>query len=118
MGKKTILIAGGAGFLGSHLCDAYLERGYLVIAVDNLSTGAKVNIDHLTDNPNFLFIEHDISHSLPEPIISPKIDVVANFASPASPPHYQRLAIETLLVGSRGVQNMLDLAHKNNARFL
>jgi UDP-glucuronate decarboxylase len=118
MQKKTILIAGGAGFLGSHLCDVYLTKNYAVIAVDNLATGSEENIAHLKESSDFRFFEHDISNPLPDSITRSKIDVIANFASPASPPHYQRLAIETLMVGSRGVQNMLDLARKNNARFL
>lgn len=114
---KTILIAGGAGFLGSHLSDAYLAKGYKVIAVDNLSTGAKKNIEHLLDNPNFTFIEHDVCQPLPKEVTNSATDIVANLASPASPPHYQRLAIETLNVGSIGVQNLLELAKDKKARF-
>jgi nucleoside-diphosphate-sugar epimerase len=114
---KTILIAGGAGFLGSHLSDSYLAKGYKVIAVDNLSTGATKNIEHLRSNPDFLFVEHDICTPLPSVIMDHDLEIIANLASPASPPHYQRLAIETLNVGSIGVQNLLELAKTKKARF-
>ncbi len=117
MSNKIILIAGGAGFLGSHLSDKYLEKGWEVVAVDNLSTGFKRNIKHLTSNPNFTFIEHDICEALPTSLNRKKFAVVANLASPASPPHYQRLANETLEVGSIGTRNMLMLAKRDNARF-
>lgn len=114
---KTILIAGGAGFLGSHLSDSYLAKGYKVIAVDNLSTGAIKNIEHLKSNPDFLFVEHDICAPLPSVIMDHELEIIANLASPASPPHYQRLALETLNVGSIGVQNLLELAKTKKARF-
>lgn len=115
--ESTVLITGGAGFLGSHLGDAYLAKGYKVIAIDNLSTGSEKNIAHCLNNPNFTFIEHDICKLLPKEILDQSIAIVANLASPASPPHYQRLAIETLEVGSIGTQNMLELARVKNARF-
>jgi nucleoside-diphosphate-sugar epimerase len=115
--KDTILITGGAGFLGSHLADAYLEKNYNVIAVDNLSTGSERNIQHLKDNRSFEFIQHDICQPLPEVITQKDIKVIANLASPASPPQYQRLALETLAVGSTGMINMLELAKNKNARF-
>ena len=115
--NKTVLITGGAGFLGSHLCDNFLGEGYKVIAIDNLSTGSKKNIKHLLRNPDFVFIEHDISQSLPNKITNQEISIIANLASPASPPHYQRLAIETLQAGSIGIWNMLQLAKTKNARF-
>jgi len=115
--KPTILITGAAGFLGSYLCDAYITRGYKVIAVDNLSTGTEQNIAHLISNPNFTFVKHDICKKLPAEVSTKNIAIVANLASPASPPQYQRLAIETLMVGSIGVQNMLELARKKKARF-
>lgn len=113
---KTVLISGGAGFLGSHLTEKYLAKGDKVIVVDNLSTGSKENLRQFMQNDNFTFIEHDICKPLPREISDIKIDVIANLASPASPPHYQRLAVETLLVGSVGIKNLLDLAVKNNAR--
>lgn len=115
---KTILISGGAGFLGSHLCDKFLSKGYKVIAVDNLCTGTEQNVEHLKNNPDFTFINHDICKPLPKQITDQQIDLIANFASPASPPHYQRLALQTLLVGSVGLQNMLELAKRNGARIL
>ncbi len=114
--RPTILIAGGAGFLGSHLCDLYLKT-HRVICVDNLSTGRRQNIAHLIDQPDFEFVEADICYDLPESIAELKYDIVANLASPASPPGYQRLAIETLQVGSVGTWMMLELARKNKARF-
>lgn len=115
--SKTVFITGGAGFLGSHLADAYISLGYQVIAVDNFSTGSKNNIQHLQENPAFTFIEHDICKPLPSSVTGSPIDIVANLASPASPPQYQRLALETLRVGSVGVQNMLELARAKGARF-
>jgi dTDP-glucose 4,6-dehydratase len=115
--KPTIFISGGAGFLGSHLCDAYLGKGYSVITVDNLSTGRRHNIAHLENNPDFTFFEYDICEQLPAAITNRPINIVANLASPASPPQYQRLALETLDVGSNGVRNMLKLAQVHNARF-
>jgi UDP-glucuronate decarboxylase len=114
---KTVLISGGAGFLGSYLCDHYVSQGSKVIAVDNLSTGSLINIKHLESNQNFTFIDHDIVKKLPSEIQNQKYDLIINMASPASPPQYQRLAIETLEVGSTGTKNMLDLAKRDNARF-
>ncbi|MBC8170951.1 MAG: GDP-mannose 4,6-dehydratase, partial [Anaerolineae bacterium] len=110
-----ILITGGAGFIGSHLCDRFLGQGFQVIAVDNLITGDLRNLEHLVDNPDFTFIHHDIS----EPFqIDGALDAVLNFASLASPPHYLRYPIETLKVGSYGTHNTLDLALAKNARYL
>lgn len=117
MTKKIILISGGAGFLGSHLADAFLAKNYGVLVLDNLSTGSKGNISHLLKNPSFMYMEHDICQPLPKSVTETPIDVVANLASPASPPHYQRLAVETLEVGSIGVQNLLELTKAKNARF-
>jgi nucleoside-diphosphate-sugar epimerase len=118
MAKPVVVISGGAGFLGSHLCDSYINKGYRVIALDDLSTGAQTNIAHLRHNPDFSFIEHDICRQLPKSLFQQNISIVANLASPASPPQYQRLAIETLKVGSTGVLNMLELARHKGARFL
>ena len=117
MKNKTVLISGGAGFLGSFLCDHYISQGSTVVAVDNLSTGSINNIKHLESNENFTFIDHDIIEELPLEVSNKKYDLIINMASPASPPQYQRLAIETLEVGSIGTKNMLDLAKRDNARF-
>lgn len=115
---RTVLVAGGGGFLGSHLCKALLDNGDQVVCVDNLCTGRRQNIASLEDNPNFTFIQHDITTALPEEITSKKYDIIANLASPASPPKYVELAVETLLVGSVGTKNMLDLALRSNARYV
>lgn len=115
--SKTVLISGGAGFLGSHLADYYLAKGYAVVAVDNLSTGSKDNIAHLKDNDQFSFVEADIVEELPESVTSKSYDIILNMASPASPPHYQRLSLETLRVGSEGTLRLLELARKSKARF-
>lgn len=110
-----VVVTGGAGFLGSHLCEQLLARGDEVVCVDNLVTGDRGNIAPFLDEPRFSFHQLDIS----EPFdIDGAVDAVLNFASPASPPDYLRLPIETLKVGSFGTMHALDLAHKHNARFL
>jgi len=110
-----VLIAGGAGFLGSHLCDRFLAEGHTVIAMDNLITGNTRNIAHLAGNPNFSFIRHDITNYI---YISGSLDAVLNFASPASPIDYLKLPIQTLKVGALGTHNALGLALAKGARFL
>jgi UDP-glucuronate decarboxylase len=117
MNSKKVFISGGAGFLGSFLSDHYFERGYEVDCADNLSTGSNGNIAHLKDKPNFNFHKIDIVNPLPQEILDTKYDIILNMASPASPPHYQRLAIETMQVGSQGTLNLLELARKSGARF-
>jgi len=112
---KVVLVTGGAGFIGSHLCQALLQDKKKVICIDNLVTGSLVNIKNLKEKPNFLFIKHDIVESLS---LREKIDFIFNLASPASPVDYQKFPIETLLVNSLGVKNMLDLAVENKAQFL
>jgi len=112
--KKTTLIAGGAGFLGSHLCDRFIKDGHKVICVDNLITGSLDNVSHLQDNPDFEFLNQDISDTF---TIDGDVDYVLNFASPASPPEYLKWPIETLKVGSYGTHNLLDLAKEKGARF-
>lgn len=112
---KTALITGGAGFLGSHLCDLLLERGYKVIAMDNFITGHRRNIAHLGRNPDFRFIEQDVSVAMH---VDEDIDYILHFASPASPIDYQQVPIETLMVGSMGTRNALELAKEKNARLL
>lgn len=110
-----VLITGGAGFLGSHLCDRFLAEGYSVLAMDNLITGNVRNISHLAGNPNFLFIRHDVTNYI---YVDGPIDVVLHFASPASPIHYLKYPIQTLKVGALGTHNALGLALAKQARFL
>ncbi len=110
-----VLVSGAAGFIGSWLCEE-LAKNYEVIGIDNLCTGREQNIEHLKSNPKFQFINYDIIKPFNKEI--EKIGFVFHLASPASPPDYQRLAIETLLVNSIGTLNMLELARRNNARFL
>ncbi len=114
MMSRNVLVTGAAGFLGSHLCDALLAAGNTVVGVDNLSTGSLANLDHLTREPHFSLIEHDIT----KPFDPGKVDLIFNFASPASPIDYTRLGPETLLVGSAGTINTLDLARKYGAGYL
>lgn len=110
-----ILITGGAGFLGSHLCDRFLAEGFEVIALDNLITGNTDNIAHLAGNPKFKFILHDVSNYI---FIDGPIDFILHFASPASPGDYLKYPIQTLKVGSLGTHNALGLARGKGARFL
>ncbi|HSE60956.1 MAG TPA: UDP-glucuronic acid decarboxylase family protein [Candidatus Saccharimonadales bacterium] len=116
MGK--VLVAGGAGFLGSHLCKAFLEKGYEVTCADNLCTGRHENIAGLEGNDNFVFVECDITVPLPDTITNHTYSIIANLASPASPPVYTRLALETLLVGAVGTRQLLELAKRDECRFI
>lgn len=115
---RNILISGGAGFLGSHLTKAYLDAGDAVVCVDNLCTGRRQNIAPLEANPHCTFIEADITKDLPDEVTAKKYDIVANLASPASPPKYYTLSVETLMVGALGTKHLLDIALRDGARFL
>jgi dTDP-glucose 4,6-dehydratase len=113
--SKRILITGGAGFIGSHLCDRFIKEGYHVIVMDNLLTGSLDNIAHLFKLPNFEFYHHDVSRFVHVP---GKLDYILHFASPASPIDYLKMPIQTLKVGSLGTHNLLGLAKSKNARIL
>jgi UDP-glucuronate decarboxylase len=114
MKKKTILVTGGAGFIGSHLCERLLTDNHKVICLDNLFTGSLDNIEHLKINNNFEFVNHDIT----KPYFRESIDQIYNLACPASPIHYQSNPIKTVKTCTIGVINMLGLAKKNNAKIL
>lgn len=113
--KKRVLITGGAGFLGSHLCDRFLAEGYHVIAMDNLITGDLSNIEHLFKREDFEFHHHDVSKFV---FVPGKLDYILHFASPASPIDYLKIPIQTLKVGSLGTHNLLGLARVKGARML
>src|ERR1043166_223233 len=115
MASMRTLITGGAGFIGSHLCERLLAEGHEVICVDNLITGRLENIDAFRGEPRFTFVGHDISNELE---IDGPIDNVLPFASPASPVDYLKYPIQTLKVGSRGTHNALGLAKAKSARFV
>jgi len=110
-----ILVAGAAGFIGSHMCDRLLAEGHGVVAVDNFLTGAQENLAHLATHARFRFRLHDITQPL---AVDGPLDAVLNLASPASPKDYMQHAIETLDVGSAGTRNLLELARAHGARFL
>lgn len=115
-----IIVTGGAGFLGSHLCDKLIEQGHEVICIDNLSTGSEKNIEHLKNNPNFQFLNHDVTKPLPSDL---QADQIYHMASPASPnkdnsTSYQSLPFETMAVNTIGTLNLCEHALKNGAKFL
>ncbi len=113
--KLNILVAGGAGFLGSHLCEHFLGKGHQVTALDNFITGSENNVEHLQPNSRFRLVKQDVSQSY-EP--AGPVDAILHFASPASPPDYLRFPIETLDVGSLATRHLLELARRKKARFL
>src|SRR6266545_2951034 len=114
--KPVSVVTGGAGFLGSHLTDRLLKEGHRVIAIDNLITGNMANVGHLSGNPDFHFIKHNVSNFIFLP--DDKIDYVFHFASPASPIDYLELPIPTLKVGALGTHNTLGLAKDKKATFV
>lgn len=110
-----IVITGGAGFIGSHLCDRFMSEGHQVVAIDNLITGSLANIQHLTDEPGFEFVQHDVSRHIS---VGGPVDVVMHFASPASPKSYTEFPIQTLKVGGLGTHNSLGLAKAKRSAFI
>lgn len=115
MRKKAVLVTGGAGFIGSHLCDLFLAKDHRVICMDNLITGKIENIEHHLQDKNFKFVKHNVSQYID---VKGKIDYILHFASPASPIDYLKYPIPTLKVGSLGTHNALGLAMAKGARFL
>lgn len=115
MSKQKVLITGGAGFLGSHLCDRFIKEGYHVVAMDNLLTGDIANIEHLMGHPDFEFQHHDVSKYVH---VSGDVKYILHFASPASPIDYLKMPIQTMKVGSLGTLNCLGLAKDKGARML
>ncbi len=113
--SKSLLITGVAGFLGSHLCDLFLKKKFKVFGIDNLITGDLINLKHNINNKNFKFINHDVCNEI---FLNEKIDYILHFASPASPQDYLNYPIETLRIGSKGTENILSFAKKNNATIL
>src|SRR5215217_4616986 len=113
--RPRALVTGGAGFLGGHLCERLIAEGYLVLCVDNLSTGVRENVVHLEGDPGFEYVHHDITSPLR---IEERLDEVYHFASPASPKDFDRIPVQILLAGSAGTHNALDLALSRGARFL
>ncbi len=112
---KNVLITGASGFLGSHLCDRFIKEGYKVFGMDNFITGDSKNIQHLENNANFEFINHDVSEYID---FQYDLDYILHFASPASPIDYLKIPIQTLKVGSLGTHNLLGLAKAKKARML
>jgi dTDP-glucose 4,6-dehydratase len=112
---SRVLITGGAGFLGSHLCERFLHEGFDVVCMDNFITGSPDNIAHLIGNPRFQFIKHDVTEYI---YVAGELDYILHFASPASPIDYMKVPIQTLKVGSLGTHKALGLAKAKKARFL
>nr|WP_230364744.1 UDP-glucuronic acid decarboxylase family protein [Ancylobacter sp. Lp-2] len=110
-----VLVTGGAGFVGSHLCDRLIERGAHVVCLDNLSTGRRQNIEHLIGNPRFSLLLHDVVEPIPVPL---EVDEIYNLACPASPPAYSAAPIHTTMTSVLGARNLLELATEQNAKIL
>src|SRR5687767_8672746 len=113
--QKRILVTGGAGFLGSHLCEKLINDGHIVISTDNLYTGSLENIQHLMGNPNFSFVLHDNCDPFDAKLV---VDEIYNMACPASPIHYQKSPVKTIKTSVLGAINVLDLARRCNAKVL
>jgi UDP-glucuronate decarboxylase len=113
--SKTILVAGGAGFIGSHLCDALLQRGHRVICLDNYLTGTEANVRPLTNHPSFAFIKADICDPV---MVEERVDEIYNLACAASPPHYQADPVHTMMTCVVGTRNLLAIAERDGATFL
>ena len=111
----NVLVTGGAGFLGSHLCDALIARGDRVVALDDLSSGSLANLAHLARDPRLRFVEADVTRPI---TVDGPFDLVLHFASPASPPRYVAMPLHTLLTGSTGTQHVLELAERHGARMV
>ncbi len=109
------LVAGGAGFIGSHLCEYLLDRGFAVVCVDNLLTGRRANVSHLARRPGFQFLRHDVTRPL---TVAGRLDLLYNLASPASPRDYLARPLETLAVGAQGTRNLLELCRRKKAVFV
>lgn len=114
-GMRTVLVTGGAGFIGSHLCEFLLEKGDRIICLDNFFTGNRENIAHLLDNERFVIVEHDIIDPY---VTDERIDEIYNLACPASPVHYQKDPVKTLETSVIGTRNMLELATRKDAKLL
>src|SRR5262249_34140538 len=115
MKTMRAVVTGGAGFLGSHLCDRLIEADYDVVCLDNLLTGSTANIDHLLGNPRFTFFKHNVTEYI---FVDGRVEAVLHFASPASPVDYLEMPIQTLKVGSLGSHKALGLAKEKKARFV
>src|SRR5580692_5310238 len=114
MAQPRTVITGGAGFIGSHLCDHFLTKGHEVVCIDNLLTGSLENLEHLRSHPRFTFLHKDVTSYI---AVDGKVDNVLHFASPASPADFERLPIQILKVGAMGTHNALGLAKAKEARF-
>ncbi len=113
-----VLVSGAAGFIPSHMCDRLVAEGHEVVGVDNFLTGSPENLESLRGHPRFRFVEHDVSEPLPDSVTAWRFDAVLHMASPASPKDYLENPIETLMVGSAGSRNLLEVARRDDARYL